>query len=172
MHKVRFLPMASYERSFRLTESKTYNYTNVKHIDWLAELEKFKIKFTDCNKQTYIVYTKSIVNACGVWADSVNQKFNIHTKASHHLSKGVYLLLHNTENLKDAFVVAMQKENDTLCWVPWDKTIMQGPTETTINTIDELAVTKEDVKFLLDELNSKLVKKIGFQDIKVITPTQ
>jgi glycerol-3-phosphate dehydrogenase len=147
------------------SESKTYNYSNVKQIEWLDSNKHFEIKFSDANKQMNTIFAKTIVNTCGIWADGVNEKFNIKTKASHHLSKGVYLLFKNTNNQKDAFVVDMEEQGDTLCWIPWGKTIMWGPTETTINSIEELPVTKDDVQFLLDKLNSKLEKKLDFQDI-------
>lgn len=147
------------------SESKAYNYSDVKEIEWLDEIKCFKVHFLDHKKQNHIVYAKSIVNTCGVWADGVNKKFGIKTKASHHLSKGVYLLLKNTNGQKDAFVVDMEENGDTLCWVPWGETVMWGPTETSIDSIDELPVTKDDVTFLLGKLNSKLEHKVDLQDI-------
>lgn len=147
------------------TRSKTYNYSSVEQIEWIDSQKHFKIEFVDNSKQIHIIFAKTIVNTCGVWADIVNKKHSIKTKASHHLSKGVYLLLRNTTNEQNAFVIDMEENGDTLCWVPWGKTIMWGPTETTISSIEELAATKEDVQFLLDKLNSKLKKKILFEDI-------
>lgn len=147
------------------SESRAYNYSNVEEIKWIEEIKCFKVHFLDHQKQKHIVYVKAIVNACGVWADGVNKKFGFKTKASHHLSKGVYLLLKNTNGQKDAFVVDMEENGDTLCWVPWGETVMWGPTETSIETIDELPVTKDDVTFLLSKLNSKLEQKVDLQDI-------
>lgn len=147
------------------TESKAYNYTNVQSIDWIEKENQFKIQFIDSKNTKSTVFAKSIVNACGIWADKVNKQFGIHTKASHHLSKGVYLLIKNSEIQKDAFVVDMEENNDTLCWVPWGKTIMWGPTETSIKSEEELPVTKEDVTFLLDKLNAKLDNKLSRADI-------
>ena len=146
------------------SNSKSYNYSTVRRIKWIGLEKHFEIEYSDANKKLHTIYAKKIINTCGVWADSVNEKYGIKTKASHHLSKGVYLLLNNI-NQKDAFAVDMEEHGDTLCWVPWGKTIMWGPTETTINSIEELPVTKEDVQFLLDKLNSKLEKKMGFGDI-------
>lgn len=147
------------------TESKAYNYTNVQSIEWIEKENHFEIRFIDNSNIESTVYAKSIVNTCGVWADKVNNQFGIKTKASHHLSKGVYLLLNNTESQKDAFVVDMEENNDTLCWVPWGKTIMWGPTENSIKSEKELPVTKEDVTFLLDKLNLKLENKLSYADI-------
>ena len=75
------------------------------------------------------------------------------------------MLFKNRNSQKDALVIDMEEHGDTLCWIPWGKTIMWGPTETTINSIKELPVTKNDVQFLLDKLNSKLVNKLSFKDI-------
>ncbi|MBK3515973.1 FAD-dependent oxidoreductase [Carboxylicivirga marina] len=147
------------------TESKAYNYTNIQSIEWEEKENHFKILFINYEKVKTTVYAKSIVNTCGIWADNVNKQFNIQTKASHHLSKGVYLLLNNPKTQKDAFVVDMEENNDTLCWVPWGNTIMWGPTETSIISEKELPVTKEDVTFLLDKLNAKLKNKISKSDI-------
>ncbi len=147
------------------TESAAYNYSEVQKIEWIQNKKIFRIEFKNSEQVNKTVFTKSIVNACGIWADDFNRKFNIETKASHHLSKGVYLLLNNEIGNEDAFVVDMGENKDTLCWVPWGKTIMWGPTETTINSAAELPVTKEDVEFLLNNLNSKLHIKVSSRDI-------
>lgn len=147
------------------SESKAYNYSEVEEVEWLDKIKCFKVQFLDHQKQNHIVYAKSIVNACGIWADSVNEKFGFKTRASHHLSKGVYLLLKNTDKQKDAFVVDMEENGDTLCWVPWGETVMWGPTETSIDSVNDLPVTKDDVAYLLAKINSKLVKKIHLKDI-------
>jgi len=145
--------------------SKAHNYSVVQEIKWLDELKCFKVHFSDHQNQNHTIYVKTIVNACGVWAEGVNEKFGFKTKASHHFSKGVYLLLKNTDKQQDAFVVDMEKNGDTLCWVPWGETVMWGPTETSIGSVDELPVTQDDVEFLLGKLNSKLEHKISHQDI-------
>ncbi len=147
------------------TESKAYNYTNVQSIEWIEKENHFKVQFINHEKIESTVFVKSVANTCGIWADDVNKLFNIQTKASHHLSKGVYLLLNNHKNQEDAFVVDMEENNDTLCWVPWGNTIMWGPTETLINSVEELPVTKEDVTFLLDKLNAKLENKVSTAEI-------
>lgn len=147
------------------SNSKAYNYSIVEKIEWLDDINCFKVNFNDHQNKAHIFYSKSIVNACGVWAEMVNKKFGFKTRASHYLSKGVYLLLQNSQDQKEAFVVDMEENGDTLCWVPWGKTIMWGPTETSINSVDELPVTKDDVAFLLGKLNSKLKNKIAAKDI-------
>ena len=146
-------------------ESEIYNYTTVESITWHKDLNVFKVRYTDYNKINHIVYSKTIVNTCGVWADSVNTQFGIQTKYSHFLSKGVYLLLDNKTQEKDAFIVDMEQYGDTLSWVPWGETIMWGPTETNISSVSERIATKEDVVFLLNKLNVKSKKNFDFKDV-------
>ncbi|MES2995462.1 MAG: FAD-dependent oxidoreductase [Verrucomicrobiota bacterium] len=98
------------------------------------------------------VRARKIVNCCGVWADEVNAKFGIATRHTHHLSKGVYLLLPRSENT-NALVVDMGENDDTLCWVPWGDVVMWGPTETTISDLGHAHATADDVNFLLTRLN-------------------
>jgi glycerol-3-phosphate dehydrogenase len=61
--------------------------------------------------------------------------------------------LDNKNKESDAFVIDMQEKNDVLCWVPWGDTVMWGPTETSIDSLEELPVNAEDVSFLLRKLN-------------------
>ncbi len=89
--------------------SKAYNYSEISSIEWQPESKQFVVLFTDHYNEKHTIRTKNIVNACGVWADKVNKQFGIRTKASHHLSKGVYLLFKNKSENKDAFVVDMPK---------------------------------------------------------------
>jgi len=147
------------------TASKAYNYSEIQTLQWLEDKKLFKIQFNSNQHLTTTVFAASVVNACGIWADTLNSKFNIKTKASHHLSKGVYLLLDNQIGHKDAFVLDTEENKDVICWVPWGNTIMWGPTETNINSVAELPVTKDDVAFLLDKLNSKLNTTITSKDI-------
>ena len=145
--------------------SKAYNYSEISSIQWRPEFKQFVVQFTDHYNEKYTIRTKNIVNACGVWADKVNEQFGIRTKATHHFSKGVYLLFKNKLENKDAFVVDMQENNDVICWVPWGDTIMWGPTETSIDSIDEMPVTNEDVSFLIDKLNKTSSEKFTTDDI-------
>lgn len=93
-----------------------------------------------------------IVNCGGIWADEINSRFSIKTHHTHHLSKGVYLLL-NADDQPQAHVMDMGINGDTLCWVPWEKVVMWGPTETSIGNLHEAKAKPEDVDFLLEKLN-------------------
>lgn len=114
--------------------------------NWLAHLRD---RMTGKEWQ---VTSNKVVNCGGVWADEINSRFGIVTRHTHHLSKGVYLLL-DAEYHQDAHVMDMGVNGDTLCWVPWEKVVMWGPTETSIESLRDATVRSEDVDFLLERLN-------------------
>ncbi len=104
-----------------------------------------------------------IVNCGGVWADGINTRFGVPTQHHHHFSKGVYLLLGASGD--EAFVMDSGTDGDVLCWVPWGEITMWGPTETTIDSLDDAHATAADVEWLLAELNRRSTRKWTHKDI-------
>lgn len=104
-----------------------------------------------------------IVNCGGIWADGINTRFGVKTRHHHHFSKGVYLLLAISSD--EAFVMDSGTDGDVLCWVPWGEVTMWGPTETTIESLDDAHATAADVDWLLAELNRRSTRNWTRKDI-------
>ncbi len=100
---------------------------------------------------------KLVINCAGVWTDRVNQQQGIQTPYKHLLSKGVTLNLRCPDNIKQPLVFETGHMGDTLCCVPWGSVCLWGPTEELIESIEDgFRVTKEDIKYLIDEKNKHL----------------
>lgn len=56
-------------------------------------------------------------------------------------------------------------DGDVLCWVPWGEVTMWGPTETTIESLDEAHATAADVDWLLAQLNRRSTRQWTRKDI-------
>lgn len=144
---------------------KAENYAEITMVTWDRSQGHYEVRYKNHLRQEVFCFVTNILNSAGVWVDEVNRKNGIATKYSHHLSKGAYLLLENSNSENKAFVVDMHEHGDTLCWVPWGPVIMWGPTETTIDSISEIEVNRGDVDFLLTKLNKISKKQFSKADI-------
>ena len=146
-------------------EDKAMNYCEVLEIRKKPQGEGFiaTIKNTLSGEEAE-VHTRKIVNCGGVWAEEINRRHGVPTEHTHHLSKGVYLLLPAPQN-REALIMDMGTHGDTLCWVPWGEVVMWGPTETSIESLDQAHADTADIDFLLAKLNDYSTKTWTREDI-------
>jgi glycerol-3-phosphate dehydrogenase len=111
------------------------------------------------------IRSRLLVNACGPWADRVNARDGVTTTHRHVLSKGIHLLVDRlTPNPR---VLTFFADDGRLFFV-----IPMGP-KTCIGTTDtpvdgpEVAVTPEDRRFVLENINKRLrlPRPLGEDDI-------
>lgn len=109
-----------------------------------------------------VARTRLIVNAAGVWADSVNQQFEIQSEYKHIFSKGVFLGLKRNPEHTIPLILDTERQGDCMSFIPWGPVSLWGPTETRVNDLDEgFCVTPADVESLLQELNRNLAEPVG-----------
>lgn len=126
---------------------------------------RLELKDTILRKEASI-RARFVVNAAGVWADSLNRAFNIETKYKHIFSKGVFIGIRRPPGLTLPLILDSGDFGDCKSLIPWGPVALWGPTETTVNDCDQgFRVSPEDVDELLDELNSNLVFSVGPEDI-------
>jgi glycerol-3-phosphate dehydrogenase len=112
------------------------------------------------------VTARFVVNAAGVWTDTVNESLGIESPYRHELSKGVYISFRRPESLRQILVFDTGKDEDTLTFVPWGPVALCGPTETRIAEIgDGFNVSPEDIRSLLLLANQNLHTCYGVEDI-------
>ncbi|MCY3021056.1 MAG: FAD-dependent oxidoreductase [Planctomycetota bacterium] len=108
---------------------------------------------------------RCVVNAGGVWTDTVNQRFGIRTPYRHVLSKGVFIAVKRPPEHRIP-VVFETNDGDHRTFTPWGPVSLYGPTETLVDNItDGFAPRREDVSFLLNEMNGCLDRSFTPQDI-------
>lgn len=102
--------------------------------------------------QEHTIKAKWLINACGVWADQINEQFDISTPYKHAFSKGVYLNLRNDTKSDTAYIYEMGQHQDVLTYVPWGPVALWGPTETISNSIEDgFTPHHQDITFLLEK---------------------
>lgn len=115
------------------------------------------------------IKSRFIVNACGIYADSVNEKLGIDSPYRHLLSKGVYINLQRTDARTYAEIFPMPGASDVLTSVPWGPVMMWGPTETPISPNADLASgqhpDRDDLRFLLESAGKFQKRSIPMEEI-------
>jgi glycerol-3-phosphate dehydrogenase len=112
------------------------------------------------------VTARFVVNAAGVWTDTLNESLGIDSPYRHELSKGVYISFRRPESLRQILVFDTGKDADTLTFVPWGPVALCGPTETRVAEISEgFSVSPEDIRSLLMLANQNLHTRYGVEDI-------
>lgn len=111
------------------------------------------------------IRTKLVVNAAGVWADTVNARFGIETPYKHILSKGVFMGLRR-DPLHHTPLIVEKEDQDCYAWIPWGPISLWGPTETFTSSPQEgFAVTTSDIQNLIDEYDRHFAKPIRPEDV-------
>ena len=113
------------------------------------------------------VRARAVVNAAGVWTDSVNRTLGVGSPYKHVFSKGVYLAFPNDDSARGADVYPMRHGADVITHVPWGPVRMWGPTETGVDDLARgLAPDQEDVRYLLEEAQCHLPgRRMGAEDV-------
>jgi glycerol-3-phosphate dehydrogenase len=106
-----------------------------------------------------------VVNAAGVWTDSLNEAFHIETPYKHLLSKGVFLGLRR-DTVHDTTLIVEKQNKDCYAFIPWGPISLWGPTETlTTNPKDGFSVSHDDVLSLIQEYDRHFAKPLRTEDI-------
>ena len=113
------------------------------------------------------VRARAVVNATGVWADSVNRTLGVDSPYKHVFSKGVYLAFPDDGAERAATVYPMRQGADVITHVPWGPVTMWGPTETAVTDLASgLAPDRQDVRCLLEEAKRNLPgRRMGAEDV-------
>ncbi|MES2660200.1 MAG: FAD-dependent oxidoreductase [Verrucomicrobiota bacterium] len=107
-----------------------------------------------------------IVNAAGVWTDSMNEMLGIDSPYRHELSKGVYISVRRPEGLKQILIFDTGENGDTFTVSPWGPVALCGPTETRVTGIREgFQPTSGDVRSLLRLSNENMDARHRADDI-------
>ena len=112
------------------------------------------------------VSARFVVNAAGVWTDTLNDRLGIASPYRHELSKGVYISFRRPDSLRQTLVFDTGEHNDAMTFAPWGPVALCGPTETRLTEIgDGFRVSPADVRWLLRMANQNLHTHYGAEDI-------
>lgn len=118
------------------------------------------------SKKQYHIHTKTIINATGVFADTLMRKAHDHS-ASIAPSQGVHIVV-DKKHFEGTAALMIPKTTDgrVLFAVPWHDKIILGTTDTAVNTaVIEPAATSEEVSFIISNFNSYAAVPITQKDV-------
>jgi glycerol-3-phosphate dehydrogenase len=108
-----------------------------------------------------------VINAAGVFADSIDSRDNPLAKPSIKPSQGVHIVL-DKSFLRSSSAIMIPKTNDgrVLFAIPWHNEVVVGTTDTPISEISlEPVATGEEINFILHTAEKYLVKPPRREDI-------
>jgi glycerol-3-phosphate dehydrogenase len=105
----------------------------------------------------FYVQARVFVNATGPFSDSIRTMATASVPKRMRLSKGAHILLPlDLFPTKDAMLIPKTDDGRVLFAVPWNGRLLVGTTELEVSPEDELFVTREDIAFMLGQLNKYL----------------
>jgi glycerol-3-phosphate dehydrogenase len=119
---------------------------------------------------TYKIKAKSVLNATGVFVDSIIQKDNPKAKNVIKPSQGVHIVIDN-KFLKSDYALMIPKTRDgrVLFAVPWHNKVILGTTDVPKDeALIEPKATKEEIDFILETAGRYLEIKPTRADIKSV----
>jgi glycerol-3-phosphate dehydrogenase len=122
------------------------------------------------SENTYKLKAKVVINATGVFVDDILNMDNNNGENIVAPSQGIHLVIENKFFGGDkALMVPKTSDGRVLFAVPWHNYVIVGTTDTAVNKIDiEPLPLKEEVNFILQNLNQYLSADIKTSDVKSV----
>ena len=146
------------------------NYMEVKGLMKKNKIITGVVAYDKINNQSYEIFGKVVINATGVFSDSIIKMDNPMSKKLIKASQGVHIVL--DKKFLDgphAIMVPQTSDGRVLFAVPWNESVIVGTTDTEIETIDEepKALEKE-IKFILENAGKYMTRRPKKSDIKSV----
>ncbi len=153
--------------SHRSTEKKAFNYCSLEDGAFDPSDRVWRLDVSDRQLGTiYPVRTRWVVNAAGTWTDTVNHRFGVESPYKHVFSKGVFLGLRKHPRHELPLILDTRSDRDAMSFIPWGDVSLWGPTEGFVSDPESgFTVKPEDVRWLIDELNPHLARRVGPEDV-------
>jgi glycerol-3-phosphate dehydrogenase len=116
------------------------------------------------------VYAKVVINATGVFADSILQLAENHTAHTIAPSQGIHLVVdkHFFEG-EAGMMIPKTDDARVLFAIPWHSKLLLGTTDTPVNTITtEPIAAKEEIDFVIRNFNRYTAKDITYADVRSV----
>jgi glycerol-3-phosphate dehydrogenase len=142
----------------------------------VTDLEKTQgmlsgLKVKDLINHTEVsIKAKVIVNATGVFSDSIIRMDQPETKRMIRPSQGVHLVVEQSF-LQDKYAIMVPHTTDgrVLFAVPWNGHVVLGTTDTPVNqTLEEPEALDKEIDFILENASAYMTKKPRRKDVKSV----
>ena len=157
------------------------NYARVTEFERRADGILAAAVVTDqVSKQTFRIAARSFVNATGPFSDVIRQLASAKAVPRMSPSKGAHILFPLdgfSEN--DALLVPRTEDGRVIFAIPWNGRLLVGTTDTGYTPGEEMVVTRQEIEYLLRQLNPYLNSPLradevvsGFAGIRPLVSAQ
>ncbi len=138
------------------------NYARVSSLSKDSTGKLSAAQVTDqLSKQSFSINARVFVNATGPAGDSVRRMAAPTIPRRMRLSKGGHVVLPmEVFPAEQAMLIPKTDDGRVLFVVPWSGRLLVGTTDTEVEPDNELYVTREDVEFILSQLNRYLATPV------------
>jgi glycerol-3-phosphate dehydrogenase len=154
-------------QTFSLAGGNALNYARVTEFGRDAAGHLSSASVTDqLSSKQFTVHAKVFVNATGPFTDSIRTMATSSLPRRMRLSKGSHILLPlDVFPTHDAMLIPKTDDGRVLFAVPWRGRLLVGTTEQEVSPEDDFFVSREDVDFMLGQLNKYLERPASRSDI-------
>lgn len=111
------------------------------------------------------IYAREVVNATGIWTEEV-QKIAGAQSLNVRASKGIHIVVPR-DRISSKTGMIMRTEKSVLFVIPWGRHWIVGTTDNAwAHDKEEPAITARDIEYVLDRVNSVLLKPLRKSDIE------
>ncbi len=121
-------------------------------------------------KETYEIKAKAVINATGVFTDSILRMDNADAESIVTPSQGIHLVFDASFLPSDtAIMIPRTEDGRVLFAVPWHNRIIVGTTDTPMPeaTVEPVALD-EEIDFVMEHMRNYLTKEPTYDDIKTV----
>lgn len=144
------------------------NYMNVESFNKNTNdiIESIKVQDVETNT-TYSIKGKAIINATGIFTDSVLKMYHPNHKKTVIPSQGIHLMLDSSFlQSEKAIMIPKTIDGRVLFIIPWHNKVIAGTTDTLIKKPKiEPVPLQEEVDFILETINQYLTKTATRSDV-------
>ncbi|GEL11893.1 glycerol-3-phosphate dehydrogenase [Flavobacterium glycines] len=124
----------------------------------------------ELSNQEYVIQSKVVVNATGVFADALLQKAEGHNLETIVPSQGIHLVLNKSyfEGLS-AMLIPKTSDGRVLFVIPWHDKVLLGTTDTPVNKVMlEPKPLEEEIRFIINHFNKYSKHQIDYADVNSV----
>jgi glycerol-3-phosphate dehydrogenase len=118
----------------------------------------------------YQMQAKVVINATGVFADSIHQMDTPDRKAVLRQSQGTHIVIDQSHlQGNSALMIPKTRDGRVLFAIPWYNQVLVGTTDTPVaRSLEEPVALKEEIAFILETLNKFVKTPVTTEDIRAV----
>lgn len=124
----------------------------------------------ELSNEEFIVKSKVVINATGVFADAILQKSEGHSEETIAPSQGIHLVLnHSFFQGSKAMLIPKTADGRVLFLIPWHDKLLLGTTDTPVKEVSlEPKPLEEEIRFIVGHFNKYAKQKISYSDVNSV----